>query len=450
MSEDKNIKNISLKKIFRGASIYSLGEVLVKASGFFLIPLYTRILSPTEYGIVGYLQVFMQVLVVIFGFGFNGSQTRFYFENINNIFKIGRFSFTINLFLLFIAIIIGIPISILGSYYDWKIGNSNISFNPYFLLIIWAVFSQIFSNNAVAFYRAKQNFIIASLLQLSRFIFINTFTVIFIIKYNMGALGQIAGILLGTLIFMIISFIGYSKIFIFKPSINYIKYSFSYGLPIVIHLLAGTIHNVIDRIILEKFVDLETVGIYTLGFTIGSALNIFIISFNQAYQPSYFKLMGSETVNKENSIIKIFKIWLRLITIISALGIIFGAPFLKIFAGKEFIETINIFPWIILAIYLGSFYYFFSSPIFYFKKTLFLPIITITSALINIVLNIILIPKLGMFGAAYSTIISHIVQSLLAYIIGNRLYKIIWPLKQILISSLIISCTVIIQSIIKN
>src|SRR5690554_7067562 len=56
-TKKRHTETYSVKKVLKGASMYSLGDVLVKASGFFLIPLYTRVLTPADYGIVGYLQV---------------------------------------------------------------------------------------------------------------------------------------------------------------------------------------------------------------------------------------------------------------------------------------------------------------------------------------------------------------------------------------------------------
>src|SRR5690554_1698855 len=96
-TKKRHTETYSVKKVLKGASMYSLGDVLVKASGFFLIPLYTRVLTPADYGIVGYLQVFSGFLVVVLGFGFYGAQTRYYYEHRDDELAIGRFMFTINI-----------------------------------------------------------------------------------------------------------------------------------------------------------------------------------------------------------------------------------------------------------------------------------------------------------------------------------------------------------------
>ncbi|AHC16486.1 lipopolysaccharide biosynthesis protein [Salinispira pacifica] len=426
----------SIKKVFAGASIYSLGEVLVKASGFFLIPIYTRVLTPADFGIVGYLQVILQIVTVVVGFGFNGAQTRYYYENKANIQNIGRFNFTINLIPIGFGLIVVLPLAILSSKYDWTIGSARIPFHPYLILTLGTVVLQVMANNAVAYYKAQQRFSITAVLQVFRFLLITGATLYLVLARDMGALGRVGGLFLGMAGFVLISFQGYAKNFVFKPSKSALIYAFSFGGPIVVHLLAANIHNALDRVILEKFVSIEELGIYTLGFTIGNAMAILVTAFNQAYQPSYFQLMSSSAEDKSEKTLKIFKIWLALITLIAVSGIVLGKPFISIFAGADFQRTIEIFPLIIISFFASSFYYFFSAPIFFFKKTVYLPLITGTSAVLNIILNFILIPIYGISGAAIATIISHVMQSVLAFFIGNRLYKVSWPLHWVVLSSM--------------
>lgn len=431
----------SLKKVFKGASIYGLGEVLVKASGFFLIPIYTRVLTPADYGIVGYLQVFLQIATVIVAFGAHGAQTRYYYENSADAQMMGRFAFTINLIPVTFTIFIGAPLAIVGSLSSWTIGSGNIPFYPFMVLTLWTVVLQVLANNAVSWYQARQQFATAMLLQVARFLSITGFTLLLILGLDLGALGRISGLAAGMTIFVLLSFIGYARHFIWRPSREALMYTAAYGAPLVVYALAGNIHNAIDRIILERYVSLDDLGIYTLAFTIGNTLNMFIIAFNQAYQPSYFQLMSSDREDKAQQVVKAFKAWLVLISAIASTGILFGGPFLRMFAGPWFVTTIEVFPWIILAVFMGGFYFFFSSPIFYFKKTKYLPAITGTSAALNIGLNLWLIPTSGIIGAAIATVLSHVAQSGLALWLGNHLYPIQWPYRWSLVAILVVlSC----------
>jgi len=435
---ENNNSQFSVKKLFRGASIYSVGEILVKASGFFLIPIYTRVLTPSDYGVVGYLQVILQIFTVVLAFGFHGAQSRYYYDVDKDLQQLGRFSFSINISQIILFMLIAVPVSIIGFKYSITVGKSKILFYPFVLLTIWTALLQVLANNAVGYYRASQQFTRAAILQLLRFIFITGFSLYFVLNKELGALGRVFGLFLGMFVFIIISFWNYTRVFVFQFSFEDLKYALGFGTPLVIHLLAGTIHTAIDRVILERYVSMGELGIYSLAFNIGNVLNMFIISFNQAYQPTFFDLMSSERTDKKSQIIKIFSVWLWLLTIIVLAAILIGPYFLKIFAGENFVSVIEVFPFMIISFFFGGFYYFFATPLFYYKKTKLLPIITIISSTVNIILNILFIPQFGIIGAAVATIISHVVQSLIALILGNRMLKIEWPVKHILSSILLV------------
>lgn len=429
----------SLRKVLKGASMYSLGDILVKASGFFLIPIYTRILTPTEYGIVGYLEVFSQILIVILGFGFHGAQTRYYFEHHEDDELVGRFMFTINITTIVAFIFLLLPLLVVGYLRGWTIGNEKIAFHPYVSITLIIVLLSVLNNNMTSSLRMQQKIFSTSLVQIFTFLLTTSATIFLVVRLKLGAYGRITGNAFGLAIIFLTCYIFiYAKEFKLKFSKIALKYAVEFGFPIVIHLLMGTIHSFIDRLMLEHYMPISELGIYTLGASLANVLRIVISGFDQAYQPSYYELMNSKQTNKEEKITQTFTIYLSLITAITCIGLLLGGPFLRIFAGRSFIRVINIFPYLLVAAYFSSYCNFFASPIFYFKKTSLLPYISGSSAIVNILLNLILIPLYGIIGSALATCISHVWISLYYYFIGNKLFKVRWPWKYIGFSNLIV------------
>lgn len=423
----------SLKKVLKGASAYSFGDVLVKSSGFILIPVYTRILTPTDFGIVGYLQVFSQILIIVLGFGFHGAQTRYYYEHRDDNETVGKFMFTINCTTIFTFLVLILPLLVVGSLRRWTIGSGNIPFYPYLSVTFIAVLLSVLNTYVTSSLRMKQNFLVATLVHIFTFLVTTTATIVLVVYLKQGAFGRIAGNAFGLAIIFLPCYIFlYAKHFKPQFSKEALKYAVGFGFPIVIHLLMGTIHNSIDRLMLEHYLPISELGIYTLGISVANVLHTFVTAFNQAYQPSYYELMESGSESRETHIVKTFKFWLIMLTLATCIGIVFGGPFLTIFAGSQFREVSSIFPYLLLSVYAGSFYFFFSSPIFFYKKTHLLPLITGSSAVINIVMNLLLIPKYGINGAAIATIVSHVWISVISYVMGNRLFKIKWPLRFVL------------------
>jgi O-antigen/teichoic acid export membrane protein len=440
MKKIANIEELfSIKGTLKGASLYSFGAILVQASGLFLIPVFTKYLTPSDFGIVGYLQVFQQAALVIFALGFPGAQIRYLHENKIDKKEIGRFAFSINLLPLVIMVILLLPLTLFTANIDWVLGKQAIPVWPFLIITLWSAVFTVLADNAISFYRAQQRYGIATVLQLARFVFITGFSLYLIVNLQMGALGRVMGMLCGLVCFLIISYGFYASNFNFSFSKKAILYSVSYGAPIVVSQLSTTVHNLVDRLILGQMVSPDTLGIYTLSFMIGGTLQVLIIGFNQAYQPNYFTLMASNSKNKDEKIIRIFKIWLYLLTTFTSLGILIVPYFLRIFVSPEYYSAEVVIPWMFLSVFLGSFYYFFSAPIFYFKKTKWLPGVTFISAITNIALNLLLIPKYGILGAAVATGISHLVMSLMAFKLGNSIYHIDWPKREIGASLIIVS-----------
>ncbi len=431
--------------------IYSSGNVLVSASGFFLIPVYTRILNPLEYGIVGYLQVIYQLFVVILGFGFFGAQTRYYYEHKDNEELVGSFFYTINIVIIGFFLIILLPLLFFGYFYGWTIGSEKIPFHPYLSVTFLAVLLSVLNNNAISFLRMKHNFLSASMISLFTFLLTSLFTIFLIVFFKLGALGRIAGNAIGLLIiFLPCYFFLYATNFNPCFSKDSLKYAIRFGFPVVLYSLMGIVHNFIDRLMLEHYLPISELGIYSLGISVATVLQMFVTAFNQAFQPSYYELMESGGESREIHIVKTFKFWLIMLTIATCIGIVIGGPFLTVFAGVQFKDVSSIFPYLLLSVYAGSFYYFFSSSIFFYKKTHWLPFITGSSAIINIVMNLLLIPMYGINGAAIATIVSHIWMSAISYVMGNRLFKINWPLRFILCLIAFVLITFYITINIKN
>lgn len=430
MIEKTTQKDYSLSKIFKGSSIYSIGSILSKSSGFLLIPLYTRILSPQEFGIISYLEVLLQLLVIVVGCGFHGAQTRYYFETGHQGHKFGEFLFSINFFSLAFGLVIFIPISIGGILFGWSLGSEvSIPIYPYIVLLFGTVLFSVIFQNQIAYHQMKQEFIKTSIYTSINFLLSTILSLVFIVGFKFGAYGRVWGLFLGSVLFLLLFSRNYFSAFSWSISKSNIRYAIRFGIPVVIYLLVGTVHNVIDRFFLERMRSLDELGFYALGATCAGVLQVILTSFNQAYQPNYYQLMSSEIdfEYKNHQISRTFSYWIFLVTGITIVGIFIGKPFLYFFVGENFQVVGSIFPLQLVSVYLGSFYYFFSSSIFYFKKTHWLPIITGISALCNIILNSLLIPKFGIFGAAFATATSNAVLSIVSFYFGNRLFRVRWP-----------------------
>lgn len=422
----------SLQSVFKGSSVYTTGQILTKFLALFLIPLYTRFLTPKDYGIIGYLQVLIIFLSTLLMLGFASAQTRYYYEYSDKQQK-GEFLFSINIFLICILFIVCFSLTVWGKSVYLRLSIKEIPFHPYLPIAIWAIFFQIINQMIISFYLADKQFEKCALLRIVEFLMTTAMVILFVVGLKQGAIGMFKGFLFGNMLFTFLFYWGYAGHFKLHFSHIYIKAALSFGVPIVLYLLAGNIFEFIDRVILEKYVTIEDLGIYTLGCQLGMIMNVLVVSMNQAWKPNYYDLMTSKTHKRAFEMRRAFSVWLFVVGAICITGMLWAKEIVFLITPPKYHFAAGIVPFIIFAYMLKGAYFFLSTPILFFKKTKVMPVLAGISAALNIALNLLFIPRFGIYGAAYATVISFACQIIITYIYSNKLFDSKYELIKILI-----------------
>jgi O-antigen/teichoic acid export membrane protein len=188
-----------------------------------------------------------------------------------------------------------------------------------------------------------------------------------------------------------------------------------------------------DRYIIKHFLDYSSVGIYSLGYKIASVLNVFIIqSFQTGFLPIAYKNFDKPDAQRFFS--KTLTYY-TLILVITGLSIsLFSEEIITLFSKNvEYNIAYTIVPFISLAFIFKGIQYVFSLGLHFVKKTKYNAIIVLLAALINLALNFILIPQMGIYGAAIATVFSWFIMTIAFYKYSNRLYKVKYEIKKLII-----------------
>ena len=393
-----------MNKLVKNTTIYSLGQILPNAAGFILLPIYTKYLTPADYGIVSSMAVLQTILAIFFTLCLERSVVRLYWdyktENDKKDF-FGTITISIAVISSFILVLLFLFNNYVGLIYK------SINFYPFYVYAILSSFIGVFSLIPKKYLMLKEkagSFIILSLLQ---FLLSAGFTLWFIIARDEGAAGYLKARLLAVIILLPIFAIISIKICNFKFKYHIFKNAFSFSLPIVPAIMTGWILNLSDRIFIERYFSLADVGIYSLGYKIAGLVILFTGAFGLAYDPVFFKLANSD--NQKIAQKKIFKynhIYLIIIILICFIVSFFSKEVVTVLLNKKFISVYYFIP-------LISFSYLFSSAggitskfFQQSKKMKANMYISILAAVMNVILNFLLIPHFGAYGAAYATIIS--------------------------------------------
>ena len=194
---------------------------------------------------------------------------------------------------------------------------------------------------------------------------------------------------------------GNSKVFDKYIAIDAIKYN----LPLIPYYLSMVLLNSSDKIMIQKIYGYEETAIYSIAYSI--SMMIFIVSgaLNLAIQPWLFKKIKNNENKKNTSFIKIATV---LVSVCCCMAVIVAPELIEIFGGKNYITAIWVMPPLILSVFVMFIYQQFVNVLFYYKNTKTILLVSIFSAILNIILNSIIIPIYGFIAAGYTTLQKHL------------------------------------------
>ena len=400
--------------------VFAFGQMLTKISFFLLIPLYVQHMTVDQYGIVGYTQGFIIVGIALFGFGGVSFQERYFYELIDNDDSLRSMFFTVNVFSMCFSLTLGLLLCVLG-YYFWKL---TVPFDPYIILSVFiAYFSSLnqFSISLNIPLRKSYNFVFEQFLH---FLFISMFSLFFVVFCAMEAKGYLIGVLLGNILFFLIFYRRFFYLYRGAFSFKWVALLLPFGAPIVLHSISGTILSFIDRVYIERNLDLSELGIYSLASQAAMLITVFGISMSRVWQPRFFQLMSKDLERARFESRKMVFSWTcvgGIVTIVAISGSLFLAGLLF---SPEYYRIIEVLPIILVSNFLTGLYFIFVTPLFYFKRTSLIPVISVTSAVLNILFNILLVSRFGIVGAAVATLISSGSMVLISFTLSRRMLKI--------------------------
>jgi len=205
-----------------------------------------------------------------------------------------------------------------------------------------------------------------------------------------------------------------------------------YGFPLIFSTVSMMILTLSDRYLLKELADYSSVGIYSLAYKLAGVINIFVIqSFQLGFLPIAYKMFEKE--GAKEFFAKVLTYLVFMLFVIAILVSFFSKEVIMIFApsNKDYWIAYTVVPLLSLTFVLKGMNYMFSLGLHYVKKTKYNAYIVSVIALLNIGMNIVLIPEIGMYGAAITTILSNIIMVVAFYHFSQKYYRINFEMKRL-------------------
>lgn len=416
------------KTLFGNAAAYASGAFLQQATGFILIFLLAPFLSTRDLGITNTLAVWTAILSIVMGLQLHGAISRFYWEHQNDVTRWKKFLGSVWIFQFCVSLLVVVPLCCWPGWWEsWQEGkliSERIPFLPYVPLALAASMFSGIASIPMALLQAKQEATRYVRLSILRIFVSVPVSMILVAILGFGATGMLIAQLMGALI--VLGKIVYElrdellpKCFSKEDVKTAIKFSF----PLLPHALGAWFLVSADRAVLDRYVCLSALGAYGLAVSVSLCFESISSSVNNAWQPHYFKLM-KENSNRDAEIKRCLTLYGLGYGLFCLAGILFSGEVLHLVLPTKHHAAIAVIAPLLFARLWGGWYYFASSPMFYFQRTKMIPILTITAGAIGVGLNIWLIPIYGVRAAGWNAVVSGCVMFWLFHA-NSRIYQVL-------------------------
>jgi len=423
------------KELAKNTFIISIGKICTQLITFLLLPLYTSVLSTSDYGIVDLINTIVILLVPIITLQLEQGLFRELIEvRDDNIKKKSIISSGINCMLIqfIIYLILFFSISIFIN-------------NDYKLFLVTNVISYILNSILLQIARGCGNNKVYSIGSFLCAFSTILFNILFLVVIKLGVYGMIIGTMLGQLISAVYIFISmklYNFYSIKKFDKDIIKKIILYTIPLVPNAISWWVFNASDKLIVSIFLGMSFTGILSASLKFS---NVISATYN-VFHISWIESMALHIKDKDISVFfnETFDIILSFFTsvivmVIACMPIIFPILINKNFSFSYYLIPISLVAAIfhiivslVTAIYYG------------YKDSKAIAQTSIFSAIINIIAHLILIKFVGLYAAPISTLIAYLSMGIYRVIVINKKYfKINFDLKKVLLTfiTLILVCT---------
>jgi O-antigen/teichoic acid export membrane protein len=415
-----------LKQLTKDTAIYGISTIVGRFLSFLLVPFYTNIFHPAEYGIIANIYIFIGIFNIVYVYGMDAAYLKFAGLPSGGT-QQDNFSTP------YISVLIsGVFLSILMVLIRGPVFSLlEVPLNYYHLMYYSAGILFIDSVAVIPFIqlrlqRKAKKFAAFKLINIGVNIVLN---LVLILKFRMGIEAVLISNLFASLSSLLLLLPDIFKSLHISFNTELLKRLLKFGLPYLPAGLSSMLIQGIDRPILGKLTNLDTVGVYNACYKLGIFMMLFVNMFQYAWQP--FFLQNAEEKNAK----EIFSKVLTYFTLASALILVILSLFINdivaipILHGRTLIDSdywggLSIVPIILFGYLFNGLYVIFTAGIYIEEKSMYIPLITGIGAAVNIGVNFLLIPVWGIMGAAYATLAAYLVMAVGLYIVTQKFYKI--------------------------
>lgn len=403
------------------SSIYISSSIITTIITLGTLPVFTRNLSPADYGIIALFILFGNVTSSVLSLGVNHASYRYYFDLKNNQKQFKE----LNSSNIFLMIIIYLFCYLILYFYVNKfsgfIFDGRLSSNLILLSFISGCLGQLYLSLTLIL-TAQERPIVFSVVTVAQKLLKTIFALYFIFKYSLTYMSIIYGTLLSQgIIFVYLIYI-HRNIIGFQFSFAAVKKSIIYSYPTVPRQIIGIAGQSIDKYLLNKYSGLTSLGNYTFGVKFATLLQMVQSGIEKVWTPFF---MNKSNESSEKARIEIVNRYYNIVFFMVFIGlsmIYFSEEMIKVLTTKEYYPAMYVTPIYVFFSLFGLLGIAASNQLMFVKKLIYFLPVSIINVFMLIIMNLSLIPKFGAVGAAISAAISALLGNVLLFYFAQKKY----------------------------
>ena len=420
-----------LKRLIKQSAIYGVGSIASPFIGFVMLPVYSRYLTPSEYGILAITSVAINFVAALVSLGMNSGLIRFYFDYTEKKDKdqvvVSSLIFSFLASVVFAAVLWLFSGPVSSVLFDFGKGQL------YLKLILLIAVADTGVANCLAVLRAEERPATYSVMTVLRLILTFSLNVVFVVVLKRN----VQGILEAELISGVVCYLTALLIAARGKALSFswvkTRQVLSFGVPLVPGNVASLVMTLSDRYFLQHFATLQDVGLYSVGFRIAAALRIgFIEPFRIAWPPYMFSVLDKPDARE------IYKKVLVYFTFVCVWAGLFLSAFareaLMLLATPAYYPGYKVVPLLALSYILLGMCSILVAGIQISNKTRYVSYSFMVAAGVSLGMNFLLVPRFGMMGAATASVTAYAVLNFLYFAVSQRFYYIAHEFRRILLA----------------
>lgn len=429
------------KDIIKNTAVYTVLGFLPLAFAVLFTPIYLKYLGDTQYGVLNLFLLYSGLLTQVYGLGIPSAFGFYYWDVYKDksqlkelIANTVSFLILLQLFFIILGLVFGKNLlSLLVNDTD------NFSFFPYFIIMLFYSGVMVFYELFLQYFRNEGNIKMYATSSISTLVLFTLGSIVGVIFLELEASGAILGRTIGygiVVISLLLFFIKRNGITI---NLTYYKKIFLFSFPLFVNAIIGSVGYSMDRLLVERLISIEALGVYGFAIVIISVIEIWFNALSNALSPTLYRFLNESIKEKKKEIqgmthIIILSVMLLVVLIVALLN-----PALELLIPEEFHEVRLYIP-LLAAGYIWKVFTFLSCYSLYLKKkTKFMPIDQASYLLLTIGLGYLGYKLSGLLGIAFAVFLVKVIEFVIMYFITNQVLPLPLKLKKFVVAACVVA-----------